>query len=82
MPLPGNIATQLHALDHQIIELLAERVTLCRRAMEEDEHAFDAAAQSEILGEWQEMADEKGLSLGATTTICKGVMKLCQAQEI
>lgn len=82
MSLPGNIASQLHALDRQLIDLLAERVTLCRRAVEEDEAAFDAATQAEMLGDWQEMADEKGLSVGATTVICKGIFKLCQAQEI
>ncbi|MSR86816.1 hypothetical protein EXS70_01435 [Candidatus Peribacteria bacterium] len=81
MSISGSIHDQLRALDHQLVELLAERVTLCRRAMEEGEHAFDAAAQAELLSEWQEMGDEKGLHLGAMTIIGKGLMKLCKSEE-
>ena len=81
MTLSGTIHDQLRALDHQLVELLAERMTLCRRATEEDEEAFDAAAQAELLSEWQEMGDEKGLPLGAMSAIGKGMMRLSKSEE-
>ena len=81
MSLSGNIHDQIRALDHQLVELLAERTTLCVRALEEDSDAFDVAAQTELLNEWQEMSDEKGLNLGAMTAIGKSMMRLGKSEE-
>ena len=81
MSLSGNIHDQIRALDHQLVDLLAERTTLCRRGMEEGEDAFDTATQEELLSEFLEIGDEKGLPLAPMTTIGKNLMRLSKSEE-
>jgi chorismate mutase len=81
MPIPQDIRHQLQKIDEQIIDLLSERFTLCHKAIEEDEGAFDAAYQAETLTDWEGAADEKGLNLLMMNHLCKLVMKLSQSTE-
>jgi chorismate mutase len=82
MPITQSLASQLHTIDRQIVELLAERVSLSREAMDEDSSVFSSSTQAETIADWEEMADEKGLNPGVVGLICKAAMKLCKAQEI
>jgi hypothetical protein len=70
MPVSHDIAEQLQKIDAQLVDLLAERVNFCRKALEEDEEAF-----------WDEEADGRGLNIGVMNQICKLVLKLCKAGE-
>ena len=79
MPVPSNISAQLSKIDEQMITLLDERVNLCQKALEEDENAFNAATQAEMITAWEEAADEHGLNMAVMNHLCKLVMKLCQA---
>jgi chorismate mutase len=81
MPIPQDIRHQLTKIDEQIIDLLSERGTLCQKALEEDEHAFEAAYQAETLTDWEGAADEKGLNMTVMNHLCKLVMKLTQSTE-
>ncbi len=81
MPVPSDIVSQLSKIDEQIITLLAERVNVCRKAVEEDEQAFNAGAQTEIIAAWEEAADEHGLNMGVKHHLCKLIIKLCQVAE-
>ena len=81
MAVSNNIGAQLSKIDEQIIDLLAERVNACQKALEEDEHAFDGAAQAEMIAAWEEAAEEQGLNMGMMNHICKSLIKLCQATE-
>jgi chorismate mutase len=81
MAVSGNIGTHLTKIDEQLIALIAERVNACQKALEEDENAFDAAAQAELVATWEEAADEKGLNMTVMSHICKLLMKLSQAGE-
>lgn len=81
MPIPQDIRHQLQKIDEQMIDLLSERTTLCQKALEEDEHAFEGAYQAETLTDWEAGADEKGLNLLVMTQLCKLTMKLSQHPE-
>ncbi len=81
MPVPHDIQDQLQKIDEQLIDLLAERVNFCKRALEEDEEAFGSASQAETITYWEEEADARGLSLGGMNQLCKMVMKLCRNTE-
>jgi chorismate mutase len=81
MPVRSDISGQLTKIDEQIIALLAERVNICQKALEEDEHAFDASAQTEIVGIWEEAAEEEGLNMALMSHICKSIQKLSQTTE-
>ncbi len=81
MPVSHDIAEQLQKIDAQIVELFAERVNFCRKALEEDEEAFDHASNTEIIAFWDEEADGRGLNIGVMNQICKLVLKLCKAGE-
>ena len=78
MPVSHNLREQLQKLDQQIVDLLAERVNLCQKALEEDEGAFDDATQTEFITEWEGMADEHGMHVSTVSAICKLAMKLCR----
>lgn len=78
MPVSHSLREQLIKLDQQIIDLFAERINLCQKAMEEDEGVFDDATQSEFVHEWEGMADEQGMHVGSVSAICKLVLKLCR----
>lgn len=82
MPITQSLASQLHTIDRQIVELLAERVSISREALDEDSNVFSASTQNEIIADWEEMADEKGLNPGVVGLIGRAAMKLCKAQEI
>ncbi len=81
MPVPSDLRGQIEKLDEQIITLLAERVTLCQKALEEDEAAFGAAEQAETLVQWEGAADEHGLNMSLMAAICKLVLRLCKSTE-
>ncbi len=49
--------------------------------MEEGEDAFDTATQEELLSEFLEIGDEKGLPLAPMTTIGKNLMRLSKSEE-
>lgn len=76
MPVSHSLREQLAKLDQQIVDLLAERVNLCQKALEEDEGVFDDATQSEFVTEWEGMGDEHGLHVPTVGAICKLAMKL------
>ncbi len=78
MPVSHSLREQLVKLDQQIVDLFAERVNLCQKAMEEDEGVFDDTTQSEFVHEWEGMADEHGMHVGTVSGICKLVLKLCR----
>ncbi len=76
MPVSHSLREQLEKLDQQIVDLLAERVNLCQKALEEDEGVFDDATQAEFINEWEGMADEQGLHVPSVSGICRLVMKM------
>jgi chorismate mutase len=78
MPVSHSLREQLVKLDQQIVDLLAERVNLCQKALEEDEGVFDDATQAEFVTEWEGMADEQGLHVPSVSGICRLVMKMCR----
>ncbi len=78
MPVSHSLREQLMKLDQQIVDLLAERVNLCQKALEEDEGVFDDATQAEFISEWEGMADEQGLHVSSVSGICRLVMKMCR----
>jgi chorismate mutase len=63
MPVSQDIRQQLLKIDEQLIDILAERVNICQKAMEEDEDAFNPATQAEIISDWEAAADERGLNV-------------------
>lgn len=81
MPIAQDIRHQLQKVDEQLIDLLSERVTLCQKALEEDEHAFGSAVQAETISDWEGFADEKGLHPLLMNQLCKLVMKISQTTE-
>ena len=81
MAVRSDIRAQLTKLDEQIIDLLGERMNLCQKATEEEEHAFDGATQAEMISAWEEAAEEQGMNPVHMNHLCKMVMKLCQATE-
>jgi chorismate mutase len=71
----------LAKIDEQLIDLLTERLTLCQKALEEDEEALGSAYQAETLTDWEGAADERGLNMATMNHLCKMVIKLCQSTE-
>lgn len=79
MPVPQDIRHQLAKIDEQIIDLIAERATLCQKALEEDEEALGSAYQAEVISDWEGAADERGLNMATMNHLCKMIIKLCQS---
>ncbi len=77
MAVRDDIRRQLQKIDEQIISLLAERHGLCQDALEEDHEAFDAAALTEIISDWEGGADERGLHMPTMNKLCRLCNQLC-----
>lgn len=74
----SDIHDQLIKLDHQIMDLVAQRMDLYRIAMEEDEEGFNRDHLGESLAEWEEVAEEKGWNAGLMSKVCRGIVDLCR----
>lgn len=77
MAVRDDIRRQLQKIDEQIIGLLAERYGLCQDALEEDSDAFDAAALTEMVSDWENSADEQGLHMPTMSKLCRLCNQLC-----
>jgi chorismate mutase len=80
-----TIRTQIDALDHQIVQLLAERMQLVSQvAAYKKAHnlpPLDAARWQQVLTQKQELAKQLGLSTELVTNIYEAIHDAALAQE-
>lgn len=75
----SDIHDHLQKIDHQIIDLIAERMDLYRVAIEEDEEGINSDHLAESLAVWEETAEEKGWNAGLMGKVCRGIVDLCRS---
>lgn len=78
MPVSLDLLGRLEKIDHQIANLLEERIALTQQALEEDEAAMSAGNQAEILARWAEIADEKEWDPAATNRLGQMIGQFCR----
>jgi hypothetical protein len=72
-----DLREQIARIDEQIVDLLAQRVSLYEEAMENAEDF--ASSDTDIVADWEAMADERGWSMTTMANICRWVQKLCKS---
>ncbi len=77
MPSIADLRRQVDALDRQIVELLARRITLLKQVMnqlEDDEP--DKEREAQVLSNWLEEGFDYDLDEAALEKVTKAVMEL------
>jgi hypothetical protein len=74
-----TLQDRVQKIDQQMIDLAAERTTLCQQLIEEHEEVAEEIA-AETVGLWSDAADEHGWPMGVTAKIARGFIDLCRVQ--
>jgi chorismate mutase len=81
MKVAHDITQKIEKIDTEIIQLLAERVSLYQEASEEDPDALSIEQAADSQAQWDEAADEHGWNPAILMKICRGVLELCRQAD-
>jgi len=77
MTVTHDIRDQIEKIDEQIVDLLAQRVTLMQESLE-DEEPLGPETDIDTIAQWEGMAEERDWNMTTMANICKWVLKLCR----
>lgn len=77
----GDVRDKIEKIDEEILRLLADRVSLCQEAHEEDAELLGPEYQADTIAHFDAAADEHGWNPAPATRVCRSILELCRPLE-